>query len=62
MVGSNDDEPGVSLSDALECWTPQELWQRYREIADHDIPLVDPWIRFPTRKRPVVCESKSNAF
>ena len=49
MVGSNDDEPGVSLSDALERWTPQELWQRYREIADHDIPLVNPWNPVPVQ-------------
>jgi hypothetical protein len=43
MVGRNDDEPGCTLSDAVERWTPREIWQRYRAIAEEDIPLLDLW-------------------
>ena len=49
MVGSNDDAPGVTLSEAIERWTPQEIWQRYREIADQDIPFIDPWNPVPVQ-------------
>ena len=62
MVGRNDDAPGVTLSEVIERWTPQEIWQRYREIADQDIPFIDPWTRFRFRTRPVASEGKSNAF
>ena len=58
MVGRNDDAPGVTLSEAIERWTPQELWQRYREIADQDIPFSTPGTRFRCRTRPVACRGQ----
>jgi len=33
-------DSGVSIWEAVERWTPTELWQRYREIAGHDILLI----------------------
>jgi hypothetical protein len=30
---------GVPLWEAIERWTPQDVWQRYRTIAKADIPL-----------------------
>ena len=31
---------GIPLWEAIERWTPRELWERYREIAEYDIPLI----------------------
>ena len=52
MKGTDDQEPGLSLDQAVERWTPKELWQRYREIAKADIPLF-----FPTDPDPMVLEA-----
>jgi hypothetical protein len=35
-------EPGLSLDAAVERWTPKEVWQRYRQIAKEEIPLIIP--------------------
>lgn len=32
--------PGVPVREAAARWTPAELWQRYAEIADHEIPML----------------------
>lgn len=29
---------GVPIWEALERWAPEDLWQRYKEIAEHDSP------------------------
>ena len=29
---------GITLWEAIERWTPKEVWQRYREIAQEDVP------------------------
>lgn len=52
MKGRDDQEPGLSLDQAVERWTPKELWQRYREIAKADIPLY-----FPADPDPMVLEA-----
>jgi len=31
---------GIPLWEAIERWTPREVWERYREIAEYDIPLI----------------------
>jgi hypothetical protein len=31
---------GIPLWEAIERWTPRELWERYREFAKYDIPLL----------------------
>src|SRR5688572_10265497 len=31
---------GIPLWDAIERWTPRKLWERYRELARYDIPLL----------------------
>lgn len=31
---------GIPLWEAIERWTPREVWQRYREIAQEEIALV----------------------
>jgi hypothetical protein len=33
-------DAGVSIWEAVERWTPTELWHRYQEIASHNIPMV----------------------
>jgi hypothetical protein len=43
MNGRDDHEPVLSLDEAVELWTPKEIWQRYRQMAEVDIPLVNPW-------------------
>jgi hypothetical protein len=37
MPGRKPEAWGVPLWDAIERWTPKEVWQRYREIAHEDI-------------------------
>jgi len=42
---------GIPLREAIERWTPKELWQRYREIAHEDIPhFILPPGRTPLQK------------
>jgi hypothetical protein len=31
---------GISLWEAIERWTPRELWESYRELARYDTPLL----------------------
>jgi hypothetical protein len=31
---------GIPLCEAIERWTPRELWERYRELKEYDIPLI----------------------
>lgn len=40
MAERRTSDSGVSIWEAVERWTPETLWQRYREIAGHDIPMV----------------------
>ena len=40
MPGRQPEDWGIPLWEAIERWTPRELWQRYREIAEYDIPLI----------------------
>jgi hypothetical protein len=40
MQGRHKGDLGIPLWEAVERWTPRELWQRYRELASHDIPLI----------------------
>ena len=38
---------GIPLREAIERWTPRELWERYRELAEYDIPLIIPGAEDP---------------
>ena len=40
MPGRQPEDWGIPLWEAIERWTPRELWERYREIAEYDIPLI----------------------
>jgi hypothetical protein len=40
MPGRQPKDWGIPLWEAIERWTPRELWERYREIAQDDIPLM----------------------
>jgi hypothetical protein len=40
MPGRQPEDFGIPLWEAIERWTPRELWERYREIAEYDIPLI----------------------
>jgi hypothetical protein len=40
MPGRQSGDWGIPLWDAIERWIPRELWERYREFAAHDIPLI----------------------
>ena len=40
MRGREPEDWGIPLWEAIERWTPRELWERYRELANHDIPLI----------------------
>ena len=31
---------GIPLWEAIERWTPRELWEMYRALAEYDIPLI----------------------
>lgn len=42
MPGREPDDWGIPLWDAIERWTPRELWERYRELAEYDIQLMIP--------------------
>ena len=39
MADASGADPGVPLREAVERWTPEELWRRYCEIAGHDLAL-----------------------
>jgi hypothetical protein len=40
MPGRQPEDWGIPLWEAIERWTPRKLWERYREVAEHDIPLI----------------------
>jgi hypothetical protein len=40
MPGRQPEDWGIPLWEAIERWTPRELWERYRELARYDIPLI----------------------
>jgi hypothetical protein len=40
MLGRQPEDWGIPLWEAIERWTPRELWERYGEIAEYDIPLI----------------------
>ena len=40
MPGRQPEDWGIPLWEAIERWTPRELWERYCEIAEYDIPLI----------------------
>jgi hypothetical protein len=33
---------GMPLWQAIERWTPRQAWEKYRELAEYDIPLIIP--------------------
>jgi hypothetical protein len=37
---SKPEDWGIPLWEAIERWTPRELWERYRELAEYDVPLI----------------------
>lgn len=49
MPGRQPNDWGISLWEAIERWTPKELWQRYRKIKSEDFPNVI----FPSRPNPL---------
>jgi len=42
MPGRQPENWGIPLWEAIERWTPRELWERYRKLAEYDIPLIIP--------------------
>jgi hypothetical protein len=38
MPGRQPEDWGIPLWEAIERWTPKEVWQRYREIAREEVP------------------------
>lgn len=40
MRGRQPEDWGIPLGEAIERWTPREVWERYRELAEYDIPLI----------------------
>ena len=42
MSGRQTEDWGIPLWEAIERWTPRELWERYHELAEYDIPLMIP--------------------
>ena len=40
MSGRQPEDWGIPLREAIERWTPRELWESYRELEDYDIPLL----------------------
>jgi hypothetical protein len=40
MPGRQPEDWGIPLWEAIERWTPRELWERYRDLARYDIPLI----------------------
>ena len=40
MPGRQSEDWGISLWDAIERWTPRELWERYRALAEYDLPMI----------------------
>jgi len=40
VAGRRTSDSGVSIWEAVERWTPTELWRRYREIAGHDVAAI----------------------
>ena len=40
MPGRQPEDWGIPIWEAIERWTPRELWKRYRELAEYDIPLI----------------------
>jgi hypothetical protein len=49
MPGRQPDDWGIPLWEAIERWTPKELWQRYREIKSEDLPIFI----LPSRPNPL---------
>jgi hypothetical protein len=47
MPGRQPEDWGIALWEAIERWTPRELWERYRELAEYDIPLIIPGAEDP---------------
>jgi hypothetical protein len=37
MNGRDEQEGDLSLDETIERWTPKDVWQRYREIAEEEI-------------------------
>jgi hypothetical protein len=40
MPGRQPEDWGIPLWEAIERWTPRGVWERYRELAEYDIPLI----------------------
>jgi hypothetical protein len=40
MSGRQPEDWGIPLWEAIERWTPKEVWQRYREIAREEVPVL----------------------
>jgi hypothetical protein len=40
MPGRQPENWGIPLWEAIERWTPKEVWQRYREIAWEEVPYL----------------------
>jgi hypothetical protein len=47
MPGRQPENWGIPLWEAIERWTPRELWERYRKLAEYDIPLIIPGAEDP---------------
>jgi hypothetical protein len=52
MGGRDEQEPGLPLDETIERWTPKEVWRRYREIANADVPFY-----FPANPDPLSVEA-----
>jgi hypothetical protein len=42
MPERQPDALGIPLREAIERWTPKEVWQRYRAIAREEVPFIFP--------------------
>ena len=40
MPARQSEDWGISVWDAIERWTPRELWERYRALAEYDLPMI----------------------
>jgi hypothetical protein len=40
MPGRQPEDWGIPLWEGIKRWTPRELWGRYEELANRDIPLI----------------------
>lgn len=54
---------GISLWEAVERWTPKEVWQRYQQIAEEEVPyLIFPPGPTLCMRRPVDCARTLSMF